>query len=133
MVLIGLRVAVLLVAALACTACGPRYFVEPPTHEAGRICTSVCDSQKATCSFQATARAESERQSCESGKSRVISRCSGIADDKQRHNCEGGNGAGNYCAPATSTASCSAAYAQCVLSCGGTVNDVRSATGIPVY
>jgi len=113
------RVFVLLVAALACSACGPRYFVEPPTHEAGKICASVCESQK-------------EQRRCESEKSRIISRCSGIADDKQRHNCEGGNGAGNYCGP-PALPSCSAPYAQCLLSCGGTVNEVRTDTGIPVY
>lgn len=126
------RVFVLLVATLACSACGPRYFVEPPTHEAGKICASVCESQKATCDFHNRARAESDQRSCESEKSRIISRCSGIADDKQRHNCEGANGAGNYCGP-PALPSCSAPYAQCLLSCGGTVNDVRTDTGIPVY
>ena len=126
------RVLVLLVAALACSACGPRYFVEPPTHEAGRICASVCESQKVTCDFHNRARAESDQRSCESEKSRVISRCSGIADDKQRHNCEGGNGAGNYCG-SPALPSCNAPYAQCLLSCGGTVNEVRTDTGVPVY
>ncbi|HIE1101702.1 MULTISPECIES: hypothetical protein [Stenotrophomonas] len=128
-----LRILVLLSAVLACIACGPRYFVEPPSHEAGKICTSACESQKAVCVSQSTARAEFERQSCESAKSRVISRCSGIADEKQRHNCEGGNGAGSYCASSTSPLSCNAPHARCVLSCGGTVNEVRTATGITVY
>jgi hypothetical protein len=128
-----LRVLVLLSAVLACIACGPRYFVEPPSHQAGKICTSACESQKAVCVSQSTARAEFERQSCESAKSRVISRCSGITDEKQRHNCEGGNGAGSYCAPSISPLSCNAPHARCVLSCGGTVNEVRTATGIPVY
>ncbi|KAG1469606.1 hypothetical protein G6F57_012112 [Rhizopus arrhizus] len=57
---------------------------------------------------------------------------SGIADDKQRHNCEGGNGAGNYCG-SPALPSCNAPYAQCLLSCGGTVNEVRTDTGVPVY
>ncbi|WP_243379082.1 hypothetical protein [Stenotrophomonas indicatrix] len=77
--------------------------------------------------------AEMAQQSCQSGKERVIDRCSDIVDEKMRHRCEGARGAGAYCATASNTRACDATRAQCVLDCGGSVSEIRSSGSLPVY
>ncbi len=123
-----------MVLGLVLGGCVPRYYIEQPATEAGRICAASCGQAHAQCTAQAQLHADSESSSCDGQQANIARACDGIADAAQRHRCEGARGADQACvAPVANFAPCTRAREQCVLECGGRTVQKRTPTAIPVY